>query len=156
RTNDVAAVIKAVDDLPDSEKGLAQELVRSLVSRQPAIGREKFSGAAGGKAGALLAELLRDALKTAADDKRPAADRAAAIRTLGLAPFSEVGDLLGECLKPRQPQSVQLAALETLARFDDSGVPALILSTWSGLSPQPRATAAETLFARPAWIGSFL
>jgi putative membrane-bound dehydrogenase-like protein len=156
RTNEVAAVVKAIGDLPDAEKGLAQEVVRSLVSRQPAAGRDKLSGAAGGKAGALLADLLREARKTATDDKHSAADRAAAIRTLGLAPFAEVRDLLGDCLKPRQPQPVQLAALETLARFDDAGVPALILADWRGLSPQPRATAAETLFARPAWIGAFL
>ena len=65
-------------------------------------------------------------------------------------------DLFADSLKPRQPQPVQPAALETLARFDDPGVPALILAAWPGLSPQLRATAAETLFARPAWVGAFL
>lgn len=156
RANDVAAVVKALDELPDSEKALAQEVVRSLVSRQPAAGRDKLSGAAGGKAGAILADLLRDARKAAADDKRPPTERAAAVRTLGLAPFAEARDLFADCLKPRQPQPVQAAALETLARFDDKGVPALVLAAWPGLSPQLRATAAETLFARPAWVGTFL
>jgi len=80
----------------------------------------------------------------------------AAVRALGLAPFAEGRDLFADCLKPRQPQPVQAAALETLARFDDSDVPALILATWPGLSPRQRATAAETLFARPAWVGAFL
>jgi putative heme-binding domain-containing protein len=31
-----------------------------------------------------------------------------------------------------------------------------VLAAWPGLSPQVRATAAETLFARPAWIAAFL
>jgi putative membrane-bound dehydrogenase-like protein len=156
RTNDVAAVVKALDGLPDSEKALAQDVVRGLVSRQPAAGREKLSGAAGGRAGALLADLLREARRAAADDRRPPEERAAAVRTLGLAPFAEVREVLASCLTPRQPQPVQAAALEALARFDDAGVPALVLAAWSGLSPRLRATAAETLFARPTWVGAFL
>jgi putative heme-binding domain-containing protein len=51
---------------------------------------------------------------------------------------------------------VQQAALETLARCDDTGVPRLVLAAWPGLSPQLRATAAETLFSRPAWVAAFL
>jgi putative heme-binding domain-containing protein len=56
----------------------------------------------------------------------------------------------------RQPQPVQAAVLETLARFDDPGVPGLVLEAWPGLSPKLRATATETLFARPAWVADFL
>jgi putative heme-binding domain-containing protein len=80
----------------------------------------------------------------------------AAVRTLGLAPFAEVRGLFQELLRLRQPQPVQAAALETLARFDAPGVPALVIEAWPGLSPQQRATAAETLFSRPAWITAFL
>ncbi len=156
RASDVAAVVKALDDLPAGEKGLARELVRGLVSRQPAAGRERLGGAAGSKAAALLADLLRDARAGAADEKRPPAERADALRTLGLAPFAGVRDLFAQAVTPRQPQAVQTAALETLARFDDKRVPALILDNWPGLSPRMRATAAETLFARPAWVGAFL
>jgi len=46
--------------------------------------------------------------------------------------------------------------METLAVFDDSDVPPLILEAWPSLSPKLRATAAETLFSRPAWIQAFL
>ena len=52
--------------------------------------------------------------------------------------------MFAEVLNPRQPQPVQIAILETLARFDDPAVPALLLQAWPGLSPQPRATAIET------------
>jgi putative heme-binding domain-containing protein len=156
RADEVATVVKVIDDLPDSEKALAQDVVRNLVSRQPAAGRERLSGAAGGKAGALLAGLLRDARAAAADDRRPPDERAAAVRTLGLAPFADVRGLFADCLRPRQPQPVQAAALEALARFDEAGVPALVLAAWPALSPKLRATAAETLFARPAWVGAFL
>ena len=75
-----------------------------------------------------------------------------AIRTLGLAPFAEVHDLFGQLLQLRQPQPIQTAALETLAHFDQPGVPTLLVNAWPGLSPQLRATAAETLFSRPASV----
>lgn len=150
---DVAAVVKGLNELPESEQALVRELVRALASRQPAAARDQL---AKGKAGVILAELLREARKTAGDPKRNAKERAGAIRSLALDTFAEVRDLFVELLKLRQPQPVQAAALETLARFDQPGVPALVLEAWPGLSPQLRATAAETLFSRPAWITSFL
>jgi putative membrane-bound dehydrogenase-like protein len=156
RSNDVAAVVKAIDELPEGEKALSHELVRSLITRQSAKTRETLSGADGGKAGAIVAVMLRDARTIAADAKKTPGDRAAAVRTLGLAPFGENKELFADLLGPKQPQPVQAAALETLARFDRPEVAALVLDVWPTLSPALRATAAETLFARPAWVGAFL
>jgi putative membrane-bound dehydrogenase-like protein len=156
RTDALADVVKAIDDLPGEETALARTLVGSLVSKATPGVREQLTGAASGKAGAILADLLRDARKVSADPKQKDADRAAAIRTLALAPFAEVRDLLKTSLELHQPQPVQTAALETLARFDHSGVPVLVLEVWPTFSPQLRVTAAETLFARPAWVLAFL
>ncbi|HXG10605.1 MAG TPA: PVC-type heme-binding CxxCH protein [Gemmataceae bacterium] len=156
RANDLTAVIKSLDDLPQDEKALAQAIVRGLANRPSPAAREQLNGAAGSRVKVIFAELLRDARQTAADDKRTASARTAAIRTLGLADFAEVRELFGQLLQLRQPQPVQLAALETLARFDRAEVPALILEAWPTLSPQLRATAAETLFSRPAWVAAFL
>jgi putative membrane-bound dehydrogenase-like protein len=156
RPDEVAAVVRAVAELPAAEQALAREVVRGLVSKQPAAAREGLRGAAGGKAGAILADLLRDARRTADDDKREPAERAAAVRTLGLAPFAGVRDLFARLLEVRQPQPVQTAVLEELARHDQPAVPGLVLGAWPTLSPRLRATAAETLFARPAWVAAFL
>jgi putative heme-binding domain-containing protein len=79
----------------------------------------------------------------------------AAVRTLGLAPFADVKVLSPRLLNFRQPQPVQAAALETLARFDEPAVPAVLLDAWPGLSPKVRASAVETLLSRPAWIAAF-
>jgi putative membrane-bound dehydrogenase-like protein len=156
RGGDVAAVVKALGELSETEKALAQDVVRHLVSKQSPAARERLTGAAGGKAGVIFADLLREARKSAADPKQSPAERAAALHTLGLARFADVRDLFADALKLRQPQPVQRAALETLARFDDPAVPGLLLTVWPELSPQLRATAAESLFARPAWITAFL
>jgi putative heme-binding domain-containing protein len=156
RADDVAAVVDVLQRLPETEKPLAQNIVRQLVSKQSAAARDRLKGAAGGKAGEILSDLLREARQTAANEKASPTARAAALRTLGLAPFAEVRELYTAALGLRQPQPVQLAALETLARFDDPAVPGLLLTAWPGLSPQLRATATETFFARPAWLTAFL
>lgn len=153
RKDDLAAVIKAIEGLPESDKTLSQEMVRSLVSKLPAGGRAQF---AGGKTGTILADLISEARKTAVDGKQEVGNRVAAIRTLGLDTFAEAKPLFDGLLQLRQPPAVQVAALETLARFDQAEVPALVLDAWPRLSPQLRASAAETLFARPAWINAFL
>lgn len=156
RKDALADVVKALDELPVGEALLAQALVRSLVSKATSGVRDQLAGAATGKAGAILADLLRDARRLCIDPDQKDADRAAAVRTLGLAPFAEVRDLFKTALQLRQPQPVQSAALETLAGFDHPDVPAVVLEAWPTFSPQLRATGAETLFARPAWIGVFL
>jgi putative heme-binding domain-containing protein len=127
--------------------------LRGLVSRQQAI-RSRLPER--GRAGALLADLLREARATATDEKSKPEERVAAIRTLGLTSFGEIRGLFAGSLGARQPRPVQQAVLETLARFDDPTVAVLLLDAWPGLSPQLRATATETLFARPVWVSAFL
>ena len=51
---------------------------------------------------------------------------------------------------------MQAEAIETLARFDDPRVPAILLRGWPQMSPKLRTTAAEALFSRPAWVNAFL
>jgi putative membrane-bound dehydrogenase-like protein len=154
RANDVAVVVQALDELPEGEKELAQAVIRGLVNRPSAAVRAALAGSR--KAMAILATMLADARQAVADERRSAAQRAAAVRTLGLAPFADVRDLFTNALQLRQPRPVQAAALETLARFDDPAVPGLVLDAWKQLSPTLRATATETLFARPAWVSAFL
>jgi putative membrane-bound dehydrogenase-like protein len=154
--DELAIVVKTLDKLADEDKSLTRELVQVLVTRLAPSAREKFGGLASGKAGMILKELLVDARKTAADEKAEAAARAAAIRTLGLAPFGDVKAILTASLGVRQPQPVQLAALEVLGKFDATEIPAIVLSAWQGMSPQIRATATETLLSRAAGVNAFL
>ena len=72
------------------------------------------------------------------------------------ASLSDTQGLLTGLLAPRQPPAVQAEAVETLARFDDVRVPAILIRGWHEMTPKLRATAAEALFTRPAWVGAFL
>src|SRR5262249_14470848 len=76
--------------------------------------------------------------------------------SLRYAAFDEVRALLTELLDGRQPFAVQTAAILALARFDDERAASILLRAWTAMSPKVRATAAEALFARPAWADAFL
>jgi putative membrane-bound dehydrogenase-like protein len=156
RKPEVAVLVKGLNALPESDNALLRDLVRNLAAKLPASGRDQLSGAGGGKAGAVLAALLRDALEAAVDEQQPVADRVRAIRTLRLAAFADVKQRVAQLLHVRQPQEVQAAAIETLARFAEPAVPAILLEAWPAQSPQLRASAMEAFFSRSAWIAAFL
>ncbi len=156
RGDDVTAVTRALGGLADADRPLARELVQGFVTKLPSAGRDKFAGLAGGKAGAILTQLVAEACRTAVDEKAGPSARSAAVRTLGLAPFAQAKPLLATCLDVRQPQPVQLAALDVLGRSDSAEVPGLVLAAWPAMTPRIRATAAETLLARGAWRNAFL
>ncbi|MFN0050925.1 MAG: PVC-type heme-binding CxxCH protein, partial [Planctomycetales bacterium] len=154
--DDIAALTQGMESLPENENGLALKLAFALVTKLPSDGRDRISRLDGGKVGELFDHLFRRAVETAPDDTQPVKERVAAIRLLGLSEFTAQQELFGKLLTFRQPQPVQAAAVETLARFNHAGVPEMLLETWPSLSPQIRASAVETLFSRPAWIGAFL
>lgn len=151
RANELADFLTALDRLP-AEQG--RELMASLMTKLPAKTRDRIKSA--GKSGDLFKELVAGAVKTSSDEKQAVPERVSAVRTLGLADFAQVRPMFAEFLKFRQPEAVQKTALETLARFEQTAATDLVIDAWPGLSPQVRATAAETLFARPMWIHAFL
>jgi putative heme-binding domain-containing protein len=154
----LALVLRAVAGPLAGDPALAREVVLGLLGRMAPAAQARLTrlGQEGASVRTLIASILADARTTAGNEKRSTAARAAAIRRLRFAALDDIRGLLADLLAPRQPPEVQKAAIETLARFDDAGVATLLLQAWAGLSPALRATAAEALFARPAWLGAFL
>jgi len=99
--------------------------------------------------GGNVTELLVSAGKTAADNQAAEATRAQAVQLLGMTSFAESGSLLLSLLNQSQPQSVQLAAISTLARFSDDHVGPGLTKRWDSLTPRLRAEAVAALLARP-------
>jgi putative heme-binding domain-containing protein len=129
--------------------------MRDLITKLPAA-KDMLAGAAGGKARDVLATIVRRARETARDESKSPVDRAAAVQALASSAFEDNTELFSVLLHSRQPQPVQVSALETLGRFDNSEVASLILAAWPAQTPQLRATSIETLFSRPNWISAFL
>jgi putative heme-binding domain-containing protein len=79
------------------------------------------------------------------------ADRAAAIRYLGVSGFTaqEVADWALALLVPGEPQAVQSAAIETLTRFDDPVITTAYLQRWSQLTDTSRREMMNALLRRP-------
>jgi putative heme-binding domain-containing protein len=100
--------------------------------------------------------LLKEAVLTAKDSRKPVEARVAAIRDLQITQFREISPVLTEAVKATQPPEVQVAALEALGRFGDDAAPAIILGAWPGMTPKVRATATEILLSRNNWITAFL
>ncbi len=82
--------------------------------------------------------------------------RIQAIRILGLGSyedFQKVGTVL---IDHRQPQELQLAAIETLGQFRDPAIGKLLTESWPQLSPRVRTAAVDLLFSRTNWLSTFL
>jgi putative membrane-bound dehydrogenase-like protein len=154
QAHELADLLAVLDRLPAPESALSRELLSGAMGKLPAGARERIKGQS--KAGALLKELVAEAIAVAKNEKNGEADHVAAVRTLGLAEFTVARPIFAESLKVRHPQAVQKAVLETLARFEEPAVADIVIDAWPGLSPQVRASAAETLFARPGWLNTFL
>lgn len=152
RKDEIASVLKSLSNLPNEEKSLAEALVAALAEQLKGDARKQMLAAAGGKAGALLDELLTQARAAASDDTKPVTARVEAIRSLRLSPLSGVQKQLAELLDLQQPVEVQAAVLESLAEFKEHAAAELMLEAWPGLSPTLRARAAEALMSRPTWI----
>jgi putative membrane-bound dehydrogenase-like protein len=101
-------------------------------------------------------QLVKEAVLTAKDVRKPDAARVAAIRDLQILTFHEAGPVLAETLRATQPPAVQVATLEALGRFGDERVPGMILDAWPAMTPKVRATATEIMLSRNNWVPLFL
>ena len=144
REEDVAAVIKVIESLPGDEAALASTLMQAL-----AKSGSHLRLPAGGKASALLAELLTTAHRTATDSKRPIAERAEAVRTLALGSFADSREILIDSLASRQSTTVQRAGVAALDQFNEVAVGDILVAAWPRLTPRVRQAAADALYSRP-------
>src|SRR4029077_3597329 len=158
RQSDVLAAPRWIETLPNENKLLATAMVVGLTEGLARSGSPLKAQVTAnpGKAKELLGELITGSRKTAVDEARPPAERAEAIRTLGLAPFAENRELLPGLLGTRQPQEVQLATLAVIARSADPEIGTVLIEAWPSFGPKLRATAMEAILCRHDWLLKFL
>ena len=147
----------ALASLPAAEDVVTTAVVVGLVD-----GRSRSHRAAGDplpelspRVAAARERLLESCRRTAAGEA-PVPERIEAIRTLRIGQFEAASTVLAALLDNRHSQEIQLAAIETLGRFNSPAVAGIVIGAWPHLSPRLRAAASDVLFSRPAWIVAVL
>jgi hypothetical protein len=126
----VADVLAALDQYEDDEQALSQATVRGLSeglarAKSPLLDRLTKDGAS--RAGQLLDDMIRQARAVALDEQASPERRADAVRSLAPAPYEIARQLVPRLLEARQPQEVQVAAVQTLSRFDRDDVARILV-----------------------------
>jgi putative heme-binding domain-containing protein len=139
---------------PNDDPGLTRTVALGLgrgLQRAGGSLRESLKG----PAGSVLVPVLERAAETAKGNG-PEETRIDAVRLLSIGPVDLALETLPDLLDARQPGTVQLAAIQTLAGLNDRRIGPLLLDRWRRLSPSVRGEAVEALFARPERLAALL
>lgn len=96
----------------------------------------------------MLQEFLSKHQAVAIDSKVEESVRVAAIEFVSCWPFARTRELLEQCLDPRQPPGVQVAAVKALGDYSDPESTAVLLAAWNGYAPTVRTAAIDAMFSR--------
>jgi putative membrane-bound dehydrogenase-like protein len=95
-------------------------------------------------------------VELASDRNKPESDRVALIDLLGQLGRSEHTPVLMGLIEPAASQTIQLAAIAALGRFQDAGLAAQLLVRARSASHAVRERILSLLASRPAWAGALV
>ncbi|MFM8287186.1 MAG: c-type cytochrome, partial [Planctomycetaceae bacterium] len=98
---------------------------------------------------ALLETTLRGALQAAADPGIPEPARLQAIGLLATAPWGYSGVVLSERVVPQEPPAVQLAAVQAIGEYPETGLDNLLLERFPQVTAEVQHEIVATLLRRP-------
>jgi putative heme-binding domain-containing protein len=104
----------------------------------------------------LVARLLERTRAASLDDRASESARVQAIASLCTLDPSGSRSLLLDLLDPRQPLTVQIAAVRALAEDRTNDTAQFLLARLRGFEPSVRAAAVRTLLTRTSWTKIFL
>ena len=97
-----------------------------------------------------LRRLFDSARTISLDTEQAESVRITAIRLVGCRPFVASRDTLAELIDIRQPEPIQIAAVNTLALYPEPQVATLVLDRWRQSAPAVRQEMTNTLLGRSA------
>jgi putative membrane-bound dehydrogenase-like protein len=149
-SDEIAAVLRHVERTSDKDSALG--LVHALGE---GVRRAGSSLVQADSTGRLKSLFIR--AKAAVNDQATSEEtRVQAIQLLGLTDFDEAGEALSRSLDSTQPQTVELAAVAALARFNQPGAGELILSKWPQFTPRVRGEVIAVMLTRPERVRALL
>ena len=132
--------------------GAEAALAKFLASDSEAVQKTAWEAARHFELQGLIARAAADA----ASAQLPLARRAVAIRALRGGRFSQAGPTLRRVLESHAPPELQVAAVESLAEFDDPAAASTLLDFWPAYSPEARAKALAALLNHRGRVGALL
>ncbi|MDA1045864.1 MAG: HEAT repeat domain-containing protein [Verrucomicrobia bacterium] len=105
-----------------------------------------------------MVKVMAKAREVVADGTAPSPLRVAAVGLLARQPESLGADKrrLADLLTPQVASEIKLAAVQTLARVGDDGLPDTLLKGWPGYLPRERSRVLDTLLQRKEWTRACL
>ena len=143
--------LSALANCPADTQQLAQQLLPTLGKSLQSTGARFEETGRNGASDFLRtagAKTVSVAMNTALSDSH----RQNAIEFLSCWPLAETRDSLAELISGSEPDAVQVAAVESLATYDDVAVSALLIARWERMSPVARQKAIDVLLSRASWI----
>ena len=126
-----------------NQPGIGFVLVRALSD-----GLQRGGSSLAG-AGADVNGIITKAHGVAVDNQMPEETRIQAAQLLAVTSFDQAGKTLLSLLNLKEPQAVQVAAISTLAKFNDPQVASELTKRWETLTPRLRTEAVAVLLAKP-------
>jgi HEAT repeat protein len=124
--------------------GAEHALTRLLASSSEPVQRAAWEASRYFELGALIHRASQDAVNS---DLSPA-KRVLAIRALGGGHFESVAAVLEKVLQAHPSPEIEVAAVDSLAAFDEPAAGKAILESWHSFSPPARKHAVDALLAQ--------
>lgn len=157
REDDVRRFEQALAEIAPQDETMAFEMIRGYAGgRAKASEKRQRALPVSAQYRSLLAQMLERAQALVLDQSLPITTRVQATRVLGLGTFENFQKVALPLIDNRQPQELQLAALDTIAKFSDPAIGNLLTEAWPQLGPRMRTAAVELLFSRTAWLVALL
>ena len=93
-------------------------------------------------------KLASTLIETATNRDLNVDQRVQAIRALEHARFSQFGQRIAKLINASESDTIQLASIGVLGRFNEQLVSETLLDAWPSFSPRLRSTATDTMFSR--------
>ena len=152
--DDLAAVAKIWKEL-DERSSLRRTILLGLEPRGGTTLNTWIEKNLGGSTESLLAPLLNESRKTAANRSADMTTRIAAINDLKLSTDPASRELIFDLLRPQEPVEIQLAAVDTLGSLQKLEFPATVRERLATFGPRVRPALIELLASRRNWLGDF-
>jgi len=103
-----------------------------------------------------LRALIRKAAVDALAAGLPVGKRVVAIRALRGGQYAVVGPVLRAILESHEAPELQIAAVESIASFDDPAIASTLLASWKSYTPEVRQKALAALLSQREWMSVLL